>query len=76
MATIDIKLYATLQKYTPPSAGSYGVTPGITIRQLIDELQIPDGLVKLVFLDGRRVDLDAPLQGDQRVGLFPPVGGG
>ena len=76
MATIDIKLYATLQKYAPPSAGRYGVKPGTTIRQLIDELKIPDGSVKLVFVDGRRAALDVPLQGDERVGLFPPVGGG
>jgi len=76
MATINIKLYATLHKYIPPSAERYAIVPGTTIYQLIDELKIPDGSVKLVFVDGRRVTPDTPLQGDERVGLFPPVGGG
>lgn len=76
MAAIALKLYATLGKYAPPDADRYPVTPGTTIGQLVRELEIPDGSVKLVFVDGRRAELDTPLQGGERVGLFPPVGGG
>jgi len=76
MAFIELKLYATLGKYTPPDADRYAVAPGLTIGQLVRRLEIPDKSVKLVFVDGRRGDLDTVLQGGERVGLFPPVGGG
>jgi molybdopterin converting factor small subunit len=76
MAAIVLKLYATLGKYTPPDADRYHITPGITIGQLMRELEIPEKSVKLVFVNGRRMDPDTPLRGDERVGLFPPVGGG
>ncbi len=76
MAAIELKMYATLRKYTPPDADRYPVTPEITIGQLLRELEIPDKSVKLVFVNGRRADLDTPLRGNERVGLFPPVGGG
>ena len=76
MAAIALQLYATLAKYTPPDADRYPVTPGTTIGQLIRELEIPDRSVKLIFVDGRRRNLNTPLRGNERVGLFPPVGGG
>ncbi len=76
MAVIELKLYATLGKYAPPHADRHAITPGTTIGQLLRELEIPAASVKLVFVDGRRADLETPLQGGERVGLFPPVGGG
>jgi sulfur-carrier protein len=31
---------------------------------------------KLVFVDGKRAQPDTPLHGGERIGIFPPVGGG
>jgi len=28
------------------------------------------------MVNGRRQDADFPLEGDERLGLFPPIGGG
>ena len=76
MATINIKLYATLAQHLPESAGNFPISPGTSVDQLIVDLGIDPELVKLVFIDGRKQDTSTVLQGGERVGLFPPVGGG
>jgi molybdopterin converting factor small subunit len=72
---ITLKCYATLAVYCPP--GGEAVLPESTdIDALLAMLQIPPDEVKLVFVNGRRADLDRVLADGDRVGLFPPVGGG
>ena len=73
---INLKLFATLRRFLPRSAAHYPVPAGITIRDLIAGLGIPAKEAKLIFIDGVRGTLDSTLKGDERVGIFPPVGGG
>ncbi len=73
---INLKLFATLRRFLPRSAGHYPVPAGITIRDLIAGLGIPEKEAKLIFIDGVRATFDSTLKGDERVGIFPPVGGG
>lgn len=73
---ITIKLFATLSKYTPDAAETYPVKPGTTIRNLLQQLGVPEDEVKLIFIDGKKGNLTRTLQGGERVGIFPPVGGG
>ena len=61
---IQIKLFANLQKFMPASAENYAIEAGITVGTLIQQLDIPQDLIKIVFID------------NERVGVFPPVGGG
>ena len=75
-ATISIKLFATLSRYTPDASDSYPVRPGITIRDLMAQLGVPAAEVKLIFIDGVKGYLSSALHGGERVGIFPPVGGG
>lgn len=73
---ITIHLFATLKKFTPVSSDSYPVKPGITVKKLLEELCVPEDDVKLVFIDGVKHDLASILNGGERVGIFPAVGGG
>ncbi len=73
---IQIKLFATLQQFTPPSPDNYRIDPGINIINLLDQLNVPPEKAKLIFIDGVKADLSATLNGGERVGIFPPVGGG
>jgi len=73
---IQIKLFANLQRFTPPSANNYSIEPGISIRNLLEQLGIPEEKAKLIFVDGVKSDLTSTLDGGERVGIFPPVGGG
>lgn len=73
---ITINLFATLKKYTPESSDSYPVKSGITVKKLLEELCVPEEDVRLIFIDGVKHDLSAILNGGERVGIFPAVGGG
>ena len=75
-AYISIKLFATLSIYTPASADKYPVLPGTTVRNLFKELGVPENDAKLIFINGVKGDLTSSLHGGERVGIFPPVGGG
>ena len=73
---IEIKLFATFAKFLPESANKYEIKSGETVRDLLAQLNIPEEKVRLIFVDGIRADLKTALQGGERVGIFPPVGGG
>ena len=73
---IQIKLFATLQPFAPPLGEKYPIDPGISIRNLLEQLNIPQEKAKLIFIDGIKADLSSTLGGGERVGIFPPVGGG
>jgi sulfur carrier protein ThiS len=77
---IEVNLYATLSQYLPD--GNKGpthivdVVEGTTVSELLRQLGVPTQSAKLIFLDGIHSDLDAVLKEGNRLGVFPPVGGG
>ena len=73
---IQIKLFATLQRFMPASAENYAIETGTTIRTLIQQLDVPEDKAKLIFIDGVKAELTTVLKGGERIGIFPPVGGG
>jgi len=73
---IQIKLFASLQEFTPPSSDKYPLDAGLSIHSLLEQLNIPQEKAKLIFINGVKADLTATLKGGERVGIFPPVGGG
>ncbi len=73
---IQIKLFATLQRFMPASAENYAIETGTTIRTLLQQLDLPENKAKLIFIDGVKAELTTVLQGGERIGIFPPVGGG
>lgn len=75
-AYINLKLFATLGKFTPDSADNYPVERGTPVRDLVARLGIPEEKAKLIFIDGVKGELDSLLNGGERIGIFPPVGGG
>lgn len=77
---IEVYLYASLSRYLPEGAEGksvdISVPPGSTPADIVSYLHIPEKEVKLVFVNGARKDLDTRLAEGDRVGFFPPVGGG
>ena len=73
---IQLKLFANLQQFMPESADNFAIQAGTTIQSLLDKLDIPPAKAKLIFIDGVKAALDETLNGGERVGIFPPVGGG
>ena len=60
----------------PLSADNFTIESGTTVQRLLDQLDIPQEKTKLVFINGVKADLSTALNGGERVGIFPPVGGG
>jgi molybdopterin converting factor small subunit len=75
-SSIQIKLFASLQKFMPASAENYAIEAGITVRTLLQQLDIPEDKIQLVFIDSVRAELTSTLKSGERVGIFPLVGGG
>ena len=77
---LQIFLNATLRQYVPgydPYQGiSLVVAPGTLVDQVISQLGLPSKEVTLIMVDGRRREAGFSLQGNERLGLFPPIGGG
>ena len=75
-ATISLKLFATLAKRMPDNSSQYPIKPGATVRDIVDKLNITEDEAKLIFVNNKRAFLTSVLKDGDRVGIFPPVGGG
>jgi len=77
---LQIFLNATLRQYVPGYNPYQGITlevaAGATVARVMDRLGLPAQEVTLIMVDGRRQEADFILQGFERLGLFPPIGGG
>ena len=73
---IQIKLFASLQRHSPSEADQIPISSDQTVEDLLTSLGVPLSEVKLVFVNGVKGEMNAILKDGDRVGVFPPVGGG
>ena len=78
---VEVRLYATFAKHAPTQrAGDpfyVEVEASGSLANLINKLEIPEKDVHLAIVNGRPVhDRSLRLRVADRIGLFPPVGGG
>ena len=76
MIKIDLNLFATLSRYLPENSGQFEISEGTTVEILIADLKVPMEITKLIFVNGKREDINYLLKQGDRIGIFPPVGGG
>ncbi len=76
MIKINLNLFVSLSKYLPENSDEINVSKKTTVAELIQNLGIPSELVKLIFVNGKMQNINYQLKDNDRVGLFPPVGGG
>jgi molybdopterin converting factor small subunit len=73
---IQLKLFAGLAAYTPSNSDQLPIQPGVSVKEVLQQLAIPSVKAHLIFIDGVKRSLEFPLSGGERVGIFPPVAGG
>jgi len=77
---IELKLYASLASHMPKKTSgnswSVEISEGTKVRELLEQFGIPTDAIKLVFLNGVHASGDETLNDGDRVGIFPPIGGG
>lgn len=78
--TLMVFLSSTLRKFRPDYDSSAGISlklsSPVSVAQLCHQLEIPLEKVKIVMVNGVSAPFDEMLHGNERVSLFPPVGGG
>lgn len=77
---IEIHLFASLAKFLPKNAENktciIELPDHSVVSDLIKQMRLPDHAVKLIFINGVHASRTSKLNNNDRVGIFPPVGGG
>ncbi len=76
---IEVRLYATLRQIAPDAPGgvlAVTMPEGASVADVFAALKIDPVKVHLIMVNGVAADLDSILKDSDRLGLFPPVGGG
>ena len=76
---VQVKVFATLRKYAPAESvqkDGLELAEGATIRQVLQQLGVPEPEVAFVFVNSKRHKLDEPLSDGDELGIFPPMAGG
>ena len=77
---VQIKISATLRDfisdYDPVQGLSLPLESGDTPGTMIEKLGVPLAKVKVIMVNGKHAQLETPLREGDRLGIFPPVGGG
>lgn len=80
MIEVELRLYATLRRYQPGLEPGEALVltsvEGRTLRHLLEEMGLPPEEVKIAIVNGLVRGMDYLLADGDRVGLFPPIGGG
>ncbi|MDR0549797.1 MAG: MoaD/ThiS family protein [Deltaproteobacteria bacterium] len=77
---IAVRLSTTLRSFVPDYNPTLGLSLDFrgetTANDLAQSLNLPLTEIKIVIVNGRRVDLKTLIQDGDRVAFFPAVGGG
>jgi len=77
MSHVRVSLYATLRRYIGGAASiEVDIEPGLTVQDVIEQLGVPPGQTRIIFVDNRAADLSKRLEGGEKLGIFPAIGGG
>jgi molybdopterin synthase sulfur carrier subunit len=77
---IELELYASLTPYMPKKTDEnphlVEINESITIGEFLENLKIPTGAVRIIFLNGVHARGDEILKEGDRLAVFPPLAGG
>ena len=77
---IEVNLFASLARLKPDDAAGKSwwidCDEGTTVSQLMVHICVPEKEIKLIFRNGVMCRNEETLCDGDRVGVFPPVGGG
>lgn len=77
---VRLLLSSSLRRYVKDYDPVEGIkvlgAKGKTVREILMELGIPQRDVKVVMIDGVHRGMDHVLEGNERVAVFPAIGGG
>ena len=72
---LEIKLFASLQKFIP-NMEKLEVDENCTVLELLEKIGIKSSEVAITLVNGRHVQLEQRLHDGETVAIFPPIAGG
>ncbi len=77
MPQITVHTYAGLRDYTGGASSVQAeIVSGDTVGSVMAQLNIPEAVIRIIFVDHKLVSPDLKLNGGEQLELFPAVGGG
>ncbi|PKL07412.1 MAG: molybdopterin synthase sulfur carrier subunit [Spirochaetae bacterium HGW-Spirochaetae-7] len=73
---IQLRLFASLQKWSPDPSVSIELSASSTARNAYLGIGVPDAEVAIIMINGKRGLPDDILSDGDKVQLFPFIGGG
>ncbi|HDI51083.1 MAG TPA: hypothetical protein ENF45_00455 [Bacteroidetes bacterium] len=78
---VEIKVFASLRNFIPPSERYLGddkweLPEGFKVEQVIEMLNIPIRQAKVLLINGRKATSDCFLKENDVLHIFPPMCGG
>jgi molybdopterin converting factor small subunit len=75
---IEVRLFASLREHLKGSENPLRIVlhEDATVDDLLKTVGIPVEKTKVIFVNGRQEQVGRPLREGDRVGIFPPSGGG
>lgn len=77
---IEVRLFATLRQFLPADSVDgvyyYQLAGEKTVKEVAEKLQLPFPDIHLIMINGEQGKLDSAINDGDRLGFFPPVGGG
>jgi len=77
---VEVRVFSGLERFLEKKRFgepfSVEIQEGSSLRDLLEQIGIPEDQVFTTLIDGKHRELDYILNEGERVSLFPPVGGG
>lgn len=76
---IEVRLYATLRAFIPEALNGIllvNMSEDSTVEDLLSQIKIDKSEIHMLMINGASSSFAQILREGDRVGLFPPVGGG
>ncbi|MDK2822903.1 MAG: sulfur-carrier protein [Clostridia bacterium] len=73
---IEVRLFAHLRQKTPNGPLKLNLEEGSTVQDLLNILKLTEEQSLIIMVNGKREYYETILNNGDRVGIFPPVGGG
>lgn len=76
MIKIQVHLYGAFRSVAPSPSFSWDGAEGTTVKDLMDNLSIPDTVYRMALVNDIRVKEGTVLKDGDEIHIFQPVGGG
>ena len=76
---VEVRLFATLRRHAPANPNgvlAVDVPEGSTVLDVAKAINIDPNEIHLIMVNGTGCGFEQAISDGDRIGLFPPVGGG